>query len=396
MTDSLGQSQVLPYLAGLSQNGYKISIISCEKKNAFEENKAKIFSLTQSFNIEWHPIEYTKKPPVLSTLIDIFKIQRLTKKLHHIKKFELIHCRSYISALIGLRFKKKFNIPFVFDMRGFWADERVEGKIWNLKNPLFKIVYDFFKREETEYANHANALVSLTHAGKKEIQKWDILPAQKEKIFVIPCSADFDLFQIASNEQKQKAREELGFTSTDFVLTYLGSIGTWYLLDEMLDFFKVLKMEKPEAKFLFITAENSEFVIEKAKQKSISQNDIKVVFASRQKVVEYISCSDWGISFIKPSFSKTASSPTKMGEMLAMGIPLIVNSNVGDVQQIIEQTNGGICITKMDAENFSFAVQKMNDASFYNKEEIRKKSFEIYSLQKAINTYCEVYQIALN
>ena len=281
-------------------------------------------------------------------------------------------------------------------MRGFWADERVEGKIWNLQNPLFKIVYDFFKRKEIEYANHANALVSLTHAGKREIQKWDILPAQKEKIFVIPCSADFDLFQIASNEQKQKAREELGFTSTDFVLTYLGSIGTWYLLDEMLDFFKVLKKERPEAKFLFITAESSDYILGKAKQKFISKDDFKIIFASRQKVVEFVGCSDWGISFIKPSFSKTASSPTKMGEMLAMGIPLIVNSNVGDVQQIIEQTNGGICITKMDVENYVFAVQKMNDTLFYNNEEIRKKSLEIYSLQKAISTYCEVYKTALN
>jgi hypothetical protein len=31
MTDPLGQSQVIPYLIGLTKKGHNISIISCEK-----------------------------------------------------------------------------------------------------------------------------------------------------------------------------------------------------------------------------------------------------------------------------------------------------------------------------------------------------------------------------
>ena len=53
--------------------------------------------------------------------------------LHREKHFQLVHCRSYISALVGLKLKQQKGVKLLFDMRGFWADERVEGKIWNLK-----------------------------------------------------------------------------------------------------------------------------------------------------------------------------------------------------------------------------------------------------------------------
>ena len=51
MTDPLGQSQVIPYLQGLSKAGYDIFLLSCEKKQVFDQNKAAIEKL-QSFDGE--------------------------------------------------------------------------------------------------------------------------------------------------------------------------------------------------------------------------------------------------------------------------------------------------------------------------------------------------------
>ena len=66
-------------------------------------------------------------------------MQKLSFQLHREHSFKLVHCRSYISALVGLKLQKKFGLKFIFDIRGFWADERVDGGIWNLNNPIFKI-----------------------------------------------------------------------------------------------------------------------------------------------------------------------------------------------------------------------------------------------------------------
>ena len=147
MTDPLGQSQVLPYLIGLIKKGYQFTLISCEKKERYLQNKTIVQQICTENNIDWQPIFYTKKPPALSTLWDIFKLNQKVKQLHQQKQFQLIHCRSYITALIGLGFKQKHQIKFLFDMRGFWADERVDGNIWDLSKPHFKWIYSFFKQK---------------------------------------------------------------------------------------------------------------------------------------------------------------------------------------------------------------------------------------------------------
>ena len=151
MTDSLGQSQVIPYLIGLSKKGFSFTLISCEKEENYTANKEKIAKILSDNNIQWIPLNYTKKPPIFSTLYDIYKIKKIAAKLQQEQPFSVVHCRSYIAALVGLQLKKRFGIKFIFDMRGFWANERVDGKIWNLKNPVYKIVYNYFKRKEIEF-----------------------------------------------------------------------------------------------------------------------------------------------------------------------------------------------------------------------------------------------------
>ena len=128
-------------------------------------------------------------------------------------------------------------------MRGFWADERVEGKIWNLKNPIFRVVYNFFKKKEKDYFLNADSIVSLTYAGKKEITSWKGFEQLESKIEVIPCCADLEKFDPSkiTPEQKKEVRATFNFAENDRILGYVGSIGTWYMLDEMLDFFKLLK-----------------------------------------------------------------------------------------------------------------------------------------------------------
>jgi len=83
MTDSLGKSQVLPYLIGLSAKGFDITLISFEKENRFEKFKTQIEDLTKKANINWIPLSYTSKPPVLSTLWDVYRLKKLIKKLYH-------------------------------------------------------------------------------------------------------------------------------------------------------------------------------------------------------------------------------------------------------------------------------------------------------------------------
>src|SRR5687768_13667444 len=100
MTDPLGQSQVLPYLAGLSKLGYRFTLLSCEKPDRFAQHKAIIEEITLANYIDWQPISFTAKPPVLAKYYDIYRLKQKAVALHRQKNFVLIHGRSYVSAAI--------------------------------------------------------------------------------------------------------------------------------------------------------------------------------------------------------------------------------------------------------------------------------------------------------
>src|SRR5687768_716847 len=190
LTDPLGESQILPYLSGLAMRGHRITVISFEKRGRFEGGKEKIQSLCQDAGIEWSPITYHKSPPVVSTLYDVYLMRNRIRELVSHQKFEIVHCRSYIAALAGLWMKRKYGTKFIFDMRGFWADERVEGGLWKLANPLYSWVYNFFKTKERVFIQEADHVVVLTGEAGRILNEWGFI----RNISVIPCCVDLSLF----------------------------------------------------------------------------------------------------------------------------------------------------------------------------------------------------------
>jgi len=394
MTDPLGQSQVIPYIAGLSKKGYSFHLISCEKLDNFSSQEKFIRNLLEEYNIVWHPLPYTKSPPVLSTLRDIFRIKKMALKLHRQENFSLVHCRSYISSLIGLAMKRKYGIKFLFDMRGLWADERVEGGLWNLKNPFYKLIYYYFKNKEKQFLFEADYTISLTEAGKKEIHSWKNISEENVPIEVIPCCVDTTVFSIdnVSHIRVEEFRNKLKIDKGDFVISYLGAIGTWYLLDEMMHWFKYLLKTKPDAKFLFITAENPQTMQKSAAKFSIPLEKIIVKKASRNEVPVLMSLSQISVFFYRAAYCNVSRSPTKLAEALALGIPVICNNNVGDTDSLILSTRTGIVVSDFSEESFERVIDQIDVLLKKNKAEIRSVADKYFSLDDGVNNYKKVYE----
>ncbi len=397
MTDPLGQSQVLPYLIGLSNFNFEIHLISFEKEDKYKLKKGAIEKLIENTSVIWHPLKYHQQPPILSTLYDLWILNRKALKIIEQNKIVLIHCRSYISSLIGLSIKRKKGIPFVFDMRGFWADERIDGNIWNLKNPVFRFVYQFFKKKEKEFICESDYIVSLTSNAKNEIEGWNFGSNVSSKIKVIPCCADLDHFSIGSlNANTLKEWQlKLGFSNNDFVISYVGSLGTWYMIEEMMELFKVAQEKIADCKFLIITADNPAIALDAAKKNNINENSIVVKKADRSEVPYLIALSKFSIFFIKPSYSKKASSPTKLAEILGMGVPVICNSNVGDVESIVNDGNVGFVLQDFNKKQYEMVIEKM--LAFLPSDTTRISNYakKYASLKDGVERYLEVYKSIL-
>ncbi len=393
LTDGLGRSQVLPYILGLEQRGHDFTIVSFEKEERFRKDEHAIRALLRGKNINWSPLPYTSSPPILSTVYDVWQLRQHVKRLHSAAPFDIVHCRSYITSLVGLWLKRTHNVPFIFDMRAFYADERVDGRLWNLKNPVYRAVYNFFKRKEREFLQEADCTISLTEKGREVIHSWSELRGQPLPIEVIPCCADLQHFSADHVEAslKDRLRTETGLRTNDLVVTYLGSIGTWYMLPEMLDFFKVLHAHRPEAKLLFITQDEPAAIMNSAAQKGIPHDRLVIRPATREEVPAYLSLADVALFFIRPVFSKSGSSPTKHGEMLGMGLPVIANAEVGDVEHIIGSSGTGAVVQDFNKQAYEQAVSQIEELLTIPKTQLRQTAHDFYSLETGVKRYHDVY-----
>lgn len=391
LTDPLGRSQVLPYLIALSTRGFRITILSCEKPARFEQDEAAIRRICENSGLLWKPLPYHHRPPLLAPIYNALALKRAAARLHRRTPFDLVHCRSYIPAMAGLHLKRRFGIPFLFDMRGFWPDERLDGGGWPLSHPVYRRVYAYFKRIEAELLREAGHIISLTRAGKNQLLTRPKIQLGGPDITVIPCCVDVDHFPPIDKRSKAAGRTALSISADARVVAYLGSIGGWYLLGEMLDFFRAYSRRYPDAMFLLVTPGDPAIIVAKAAKAGLSSERLIIRSAARDEVPRLMATADLGLFFVKPCFSATACSPTKMAEMLALGLPVVTNTGVGDVAEIVRDTGCGVAIEGFSEEAYEAAIDSIESLAL-SAQQLRETARSLFDIDIAIDRYEEVYR----
>ena len=299
---------------------------------------------------------------------------------------QIIHARSYLPALLAHRIAVKHGIPWVFDMRGFWADERVDAGIWKLSNPLYKRIYLYFKRKEKVLLQSANHVVSLTQAAISLMEK--IVPGTAAKTTVIPCVADFEHFnpQKISMPQRQEIRSRLGIADGKKVIVYLGSLATWYLPAEMAKLFAALYQKDLELHLLIVSRDPAQKLVSQALDSGVPERAITVTQGTRAEIPGLLSICHAGLCFVLPTYSKEASSPVKLAEMWAMNLMVYANP-IADVPQLLQKYKCGWLVEPTGSYHDVplFTLPSSAEPS------IRQKVQKDLSLPAAISAYNQVY-----
>ena len=384
LTEPLGQSQILAYLSRINrESGFEISIISFEKTEGFAANEGRVREILSTTSIQWHPLVYHKSPPVLSTITDLRAGWKKIKELYKKEPFDIVHCRSYISALLGQKAKKKYGSKFIFDMRGWWPDEKKESGLWG--NPIFKPIYRYFKEKERQYFAQSDFTVSLTYAGQKEIV--ERFHKEKSKVGVIPTCVDFDVFKPFSQETRDKVRLDFNIPSNAFVVIYSGSIGANYPPKDILKLYQSITAAS-EKHLIILSREDHSLILNAAAELGVTE---KIHFASAtyNNVHQYLHAADLGIILYKLAFSTIGRSPTKLGEYWACGIPAVSIKGIGDLDFIQEKFKGvGLQLVDPTFESSS-------DSVYCDKEILRKNSIEYFDIKNGVSFYTGVYKAIL-
>lgn len=389
MTDPLGPSQVLPYLEGLARLGHRITLVSFEKPERSAAERAAIARRCEAAGIFWEPQLYTQRPPVLSTVKDLRVMTRVAEALNARERFDIVHCRSYLPALVGARMKQRHGTRFLFDMRGFWVDERIEGGLWPLSNPVYAVVARWFRGQEKRLLAEADAIISLTEAGEATIKRWRGSDAGPP-VTVIPCCIDEAAYPPITPERRAEGRKLLGISETATVALTVGSLVGWYRLDRMMALFAEQRRQDPGAIFLFVTRDHRDLILSEAARAGVPTEALLIRSATRDEVPLFAAAADYAVLFGKAGTSPLARSPVKLGEYLAMELPVITDRVIGDVGVIMEESGAGVLVDRFDAEGYRAAISEMAGHTA-DRDRSRGAFRRWFDLDQGIRRYADVY-----
>jgi glycosyltransferase involved in cell wall biosynthesis len=382
--DPLGRSQVVPYLEGLSAAGYDFDLVTFEKEErwADEPSRRVMAERLATSRIRWSPLRYHKRPPILSTTFDIYAAVRRVRALARERRPALIHARSYPAALIARLVGRDEGIPYVFDMRGFYAEERVDGGLWREDGPLYRIT----KRVERDLLRDAAAVVTLTRASVPILSGWIRDAGGNPVLQVIPTCVDLARFRAAAEPSPDRP----------FELAYFGSIGTWYLLDEMLRFGKAVLDAAGGGRLLFLTNGDPERVRARAAAAGVDPAVVRTGSVPHEGVPAALADAAATFFFIRPGRSRFAFHQTKLGESLALGLPVAANRGIGDTDQL-PADGVGVLVERLDAAAYLEAARALvrlaRDPD--TRARCRRVAEERYDLVAGVEAYATLYRTVL-
>ena len=382
MLEPLGQSQVIPYLRELAKRGVQFTLLSFERAKAFTREGAKqceeLREKLATQGIEWHWLRYHQRPSVPATIYDVLVGIRKASSLVQKNNIEMVHARGHIPATIAVALKKRFGTKMIFDLRGLMAEEYVDAGHWQQGSLPYRIT----KGTESHILAETDAIVTLTERIWPIIKEWQGLRGRNVHHEVIPCCVDLSLFNF-SDEERQRRRAELGLGDR-FTMVYSGSLDGWYLTEKMADFFAAFLQRKRDAHLLWLTTGSHDRVKELMRSRQVEPDSFSVMAIKPAEVPSYLAAADAGLAFIKRCVSKIASSPTKNGEYLACGLPLILNAGVGDSDALIKDWKAGVLIEDFSDEEFDQAGREIE--AIAGAPEARKRARSVAEQLFDLNT----------
>ena len=346
LLDPLGQSQVLQYLVGLAGRGHEFVLLTYEKPDewANEPHREATRRATADAGIRWIPLTYHRRPSGPATAYDVAigGTRALFLTLRH--RIEIVHARGYVMALIALLLKKLLRVRFIFDPRSFWPDERVEMGIWREGSRAHRIAKWF----EKKFLTSADAVVSLTASGAETMRAYPYLRARETRFEVITTCTNLSLFR----PRPSRPPEAL-------TLGYLGTGGTPYLLDEVFEALKVGLKHRSDARLLILNRRDHAFIVERARTCGVPREAMELKGVEHQRVVEQLWRMTAGVIFITPTPCRRSCAPTKLGELLAAGVPCIANAGVGDIERILKGEGVGVVVPDFSAPALEAGVQEL-------------------------------------
>ena len=355
ISEGVGSSQIKPLVARLSNAGLKVNLMSFEKLKPSSDS----INFFDRLGIDWSFESFGAN--------GIFGGgERLNKIRTGIEATKLIHARSDIPAVAAIM---SGSAPVLWDVRSLWSDQKVMIQ----DNLLNRSLYCAYRQLESFAARKSVGMSTLTNAVVPILeQRNKTLPKLRT---VVPTAVDLQHFRVISLMPK-KIQALFSGTYNDYYDLELSGL----FINELR---KLILLEVNWARPL------------ESSRKTLGVGEDSVLVANQAEMAQLIPNYSFGISICKlnAGVSLTAAVPTKIGEFLACGRPVVVNKGLGDMDEMLAEFNAGVIIDG-NTQNLQEGALKLVDllADPETPERCRGLAEKYFSIDIGTRKYLSLYR----
>jgi len=361
LREPLVQTQVVPYLRKLAAARIDLTLLTFEPKKP-DWSSAECQQWREKLGkqgIRWISLRYHKFPSLPATIYDIVLGNLMSCYLVVKHQISVIHARGHVPTAMAFLARTLGRANLIFDIRGFMPEEYVDAGVWRAGGLLYRIT----KIVERRLLASSDAFVVLTYRARAILfHGCSTTDSMGRPLEVIPCCVDMERFRETTSGLRDSIRSMLNVNGRR-VLVYTGALGGWYLSSEMADFI-ALAHERDATIFALVLTQSgiqAESFKIRLEQLGLSPGDYRLAAVSPHEVPNYLAAADFAFCFIKPGYSKMSSSPTKIGEFLASGLPVLCNAGIGDIDELLVTNRVGVLLDTFDRQSYVRALDALDE-----------------------------------
>ena len=173
----------------------------------------------------------------------------------------------------------------------------------------------------------------------------------------------------------------MGYDEKDKIIIHTGTVSGWYNFEAEVKLIKEMMKQDDNIHFLILNKKEHSFIKKITSQYQLLADKIKITSSPFDEMYKYLNIADASIFFIKPSYSKQASAPTKFAENVACHLPSITNIGVGDMEFYLKQYKVGILV------DLSKLNDNLKDVEREILEQLEHQPFKKADYQKLFNQH---------
>ena len=385
----LAYSQVARILMGLADRGFDIDLLSAERPEDLE-NWTRVSTLESELSsrgVSWQRVTW-KRGSAADTGSNLTALFRATRERCARGGVRLLHCRGYHTAGVAWPVHRRHRIPYLFDARGYWIDERADEGRW-FRHPL---ALRAARGVEKRLYLDAEAVVTLTRIQQDDLVRGSLGFVCQAPVQTIPTCADYDAFRPDLPEAPGPWQEVWKQAGARRIVAIVGSINASYRTDETLRLAHLILQHTQDAFLLVLSAQVEEFE-RRLSSLGIDPERYAVRRANHTDMPQWLRRADWALSLLGQQRAKRASMPTKLAELFAAGVRPIHYGCNDEVTGWVKRAGSGYTLESLRERDLATCAQHIASANRPANELVvaRERTREHFSLQSGLARYEQLF-----